>query len=187
MDFSRNLFIFVNEGKLKLFIMKLNFFNNFFSTTKQKDEPENENVTENLDVGFTEEELLEYDKHVDFYYTNIINSLILYTYNVDQLDEMAPILIDPLAELYEELDYAFIPVLFETVFRNKRINESFKEDLLPFKKNVDDIPVEIWDWDFLDQHETWKNIRIEAEMLLNKLNIETRTYNIDYTTILFKK
>ncbi len=38
--------------------MKLNFFNNFFSTTKQKDEPENENITENLDVGFTEEELL---------------------------------------------------------------------------------------------------------------------------------
>lgn len=110
----------------------------------------------------TEEELLEYDKHVDFYYTNIINSLILYTYNVDQLDEMAPILIDPLAELYEELDYAFIPVLFETVFRNKRINESFKEDLLQFKNNVEDIPVKIWDWDFLDQHETWKNIRLEA-------------------------
>ncbi|SMO34440.1 hypothetical protein SAMN06265171_101149 [Chryseobacterium rhizoplanae] len=168
--------------------MKLNFFNKFFSTAKQKDKPENKTIIENLeDIGFTEEELLEYDKHVDFYYTNIINSLILYSYNVDQLDEMAPILIDPLAELYEELDYAFIPVLFETIFRNKRINESFKEDLLQFKKNVDDIPVEIWDWDFLDQHETWKNIRLEAEMLLNKLNIETRTYNTDYTTFLFKK
>lgn len=168
--------------------MKLNFFKNYFSTTKQKNKLENKNVTENLeDVGFTEEELLECDKHVDFYYTNIVNSLILYTYNVDQLDEMAPILIDPLAELYEELHYAFIPVLFETVFRNKRINESLKEDLLQFKNNVENIPVEIWDWDFLDEHETWKNIRLEAEMLLNKLNIETRTYNTDYTTILFKK
>lgn len=168
--------------------MKLNFFKNYFSTTKQKNKLENKNVTENLeDVGFTEEELLECDKHVDFYYTNIVNSLILYTYNVDQLDEMAPILVDPLAELYEELHYAFIPVLFETVFRNKPINESLKEDLLQFKNNVENIPVEIWDWDFLDEHETWKNIRLEAEMLLNKLNIETRTYNTDYTTILFKK
>ncbi|MEJ5051621.1 hypothetical protein WH221_17465 [Chryseobacterium culicis] len=174
--------------------MKLNFLNKFFSSIKQKDKTENEDVTEIKDVaenlednGFTQEELLEYDKHVHLYYTYMINSLILYTYNVDQLDEMAPILIDPLAELYEELDYAFIPVLFNTIFRNKLIDESFKEDLLNFKKKVDDIPVEIWDWDFLDHHETWKNIRLEAEMLLNKLNIETRIYNTDYTTILFKK
>ncbi len=174
--------------------MKFNFLNTFFSSTKQKDKSEdryvaeNKGVTENLeDNSFTEEELLRYDKNVHLYYTYMINSLILYTYNVDQLDEMAPILIDPLAELYEELDYAFLPVLFNTIFRNKLIDDSFKEDLLNFKKKVDDIPVEIWDWDFLDHHETWKNIRLEAEMLLNKLNIETRTYNTDYTTIIFKK
>lgn len=170
--------------------MNFSILNKIFSLQKKKEKPKNENVTN--DRWFTEEELLQekmlqYDKHVDFYYANIINSLILYTYNVNQLDEMAPILIDPLTELYEELDYAFIPVLFDSVFRNKRIDESFKEDLLQFKKTVDDIPVEIWDWDFLDQHETWKNIRLEAEILLNKLNIETRTYNTDYTTILFKK
>ena len=37
-------------------------------------------------------------------------------------EKMEPILIDPLTELYEELDYAFIPICFETVFRNKKIN-----------------------------------------------------------------
>ncbi|RXM40929.1 hypothetical protein BOQ62_02470 [Chryseobacterium sp. CH21] len=173
--------------------MKLNFLNKLFPSNKKSKKQKNEAIVEDLDdTGFTEEELLQeellqYGEHVNFYYTNIINSLILYTYNVDQLDEMAPILIDPLAELYEELDYAFLPVLFDTIFRNKLIDESFKEDLLNFKKKVDDIPVEIWDWDFLDHHETWKNIRLEAEILLNKLSVETRTYNTDYTTIIFKK
>ncbi|WP_284464230.1 hypothetical protein [Chryseobacterium sp.] len=145
------------------------------------EEPDNSD-----DLGFTQEELLEYDKHVNFYYINIINSLILYTYNVEQLDEMAPVLIDPLTELYEELDYAFLPVLFETVFRNKLIDESLKSELLMFKKKVDDIPLEIWDWEFLDTNEIWKNIKIDADELLNKLNIETRNYNTDYTTILYK-
>ncbi len=146
-----------------------------------------ENELNEIDyLGYTKEELAEYDKHVNFYYTNIINSLILYTYNVKQLDKMAPILIDPLTELYEELDYAFLPVLFETVFRTKLIDESLRSELLLFKKKVDDIPVEIWNWDLLDTHEIWKKIRFDAEILLNKLNIKTRDYNTDYTTIIFK-
>lgn len=129
----------------------------------------------------------EYDKNVKFYYTNIVNSLILYTYNVEQLDKMAPILIDPLTKLYEELDYVFLPVLFETVFRNKLLDESFKEELLLFKKKVDDIPVEIWDWELLDTNEIWIKIRIDAENILNKLNIKTRIYNTDYTNVIFSK
>lgn len=69
------------------------------------------------DNSSVDKEELEYDKHVDFYYTNIVNSIILYTYDSSKLEEMAPILIDPLTELYEELEYAFTPVCFETVFR----------------------------------------------------------------------
>ncbi|BAP30839.1 uncharacterized protein CHSO_1802 [Chryseobacterium sp. StRB126] len=144
-----------------------------------------ENKPDEFDsLGSTREELAEYDKHVDFYYTNIINSLILYTYNVEELDKMAPVLIDPLTELYEELDYAFLPVLFETVFRNKLIDMSLKEELLLFKKKVNDTSNEIWDWNILDTHEFWKNIKIDAEQLLHKMNIETREYNTDYTTII---
>ncbi|MDM1553434.1 hypothetical protein PYS58_00150 [Chryseobacterium indologenes] len=139
------------------------------------------------DFGLTPEELAEYDKHVDFYYTNIINSLILYTYNAEELDRMAPILINPLTELYEELDYAFLPMLFETVFRNKLIDESFKGDLLQFKKKIDDTPNEIWNWNVLDSDETWKNIRLTAKELLGKMNIATRVYNVKYTTIIPKR
>ncbi|MGU3376850.1 hypothetical protein [Chryseobacterium sp. M5A1_1a] len=135
-------------------------------------------------LGFTQEELAEYDARVDFFYINIINSLILFTYNIEELDKMTPILIDPLTELYEELDYAFLPVLFETVFRNNLIDISFKEELLGFKKKVDDIPNEIWDWAFLNTHEVWKNIKHDAEDLLTRMNIKTRVYNADYTIII---
>lgn len=161
--------------------MKFNF--SIFSKSKQNKEIRS--VTEDDDnLGFTKFEMEEYDKNVKFYYTNILNSLILYTYNVEKLDKMTPILIDPLTELYEELDYAFLPVLFETVFRNKLLDESFKEELLLFKKKVDDIPVELWDWELLDTNEIWAKIRIDAENILNRLNIKTRIYNTDYTTII---
>ncbi|AZB29571.1 hypothetical protein [Chryseobacterium balustinum] len=161
--------------------MKFNF-NSFF---KSKQDKEIHPITEDYDnLGFTKIELEEYDKNVKFYHINILNSLILYTYNVEKLDKMTPILIDPLTELYEELDYAFLPVLFETVFRNKLLDESFKEELLLFKKKVDDIPVELWDWELLDTNEIWIKIRIDAENILNKLNIKTRIYNADYTTII---
>lgn len=88
------------------------------------------------------DEEVEYDSHVKFYYTNIINSLILFTYNSSQLDKMAPILIDPLTELYEELQYAYTPVCFETVFRNKFIDPELKEEFLIFKAQVEKIPSE---------------------------------------------
>lgn len=128
-------------------------------------------------------EEIEYDKYVDFYYTNIINSIILYTYDTNKLEEMTPILITPLTELYEELEYAFTPVCFETVFRLGIIDEAFKAELIEFKKDVDNIPYEIWDWEFIDDHETWKVIRNNANTLLNKLGITTRIYNDDYSTI----
>src|SRR3990167_549070 len=77
-----------------------------------------------------EMEETDYDQHVDFYFTNVINSLILFTYDSVKLNEMAPVLIDPLTELYEELQYAFTPVCFDTVVRMKLINNSLKDELL---------------------------------------------------------
>jgi len=141
----------------------------FKKTTTDKSSVDNENI--------------EYDRHVDFYYTNIVNSIVLYTYDSNKLEEMAPILIDPLTELYEELEYAFTPVCFETVFRLGVIDSTFKDELLEFKKEVDNIPIEIWDWEFIDRHETWKMTRNRANELLNNLGVTTRTYNDDHTTI----
>ena len=154
--------------------MKFNF--------KKKKETHQEN--EEFDkLGFTKSELIEYDKSVDFYYTNIINSLILFTYSSEKLEEMTPILINPLVELYEELEYAFTPVCFETVFRNNLIDDKFKEELFTFKKEVDKIPNEIWDWQFLNEHEIWLRTRNNADKILNIIGINHRNYNDDYTTV----
>ncbi len=126
---------------------------------------------------------IEYDKHVDFYYSNIINSIVLYTYNAAQLEDMSEVLLNPLTELYEELEYAFTPVCFETVFRLGVIDSSLKNELFEFKNEVHSIPREIWDWKFFDSHDIWITIRQKANILLDKLGVESRTYNEDYTSI----
>lgn len=139
--------------------------------------------TTSSDKPFVENEEIEYNKHADFYYTNIVNSLILFTYESVKLKEMAPILIDTLTELFEELEYAFTPVCFETVFRDGKIENSLRNELLTFKKEVDTIPIEIREYEFIDNHEKWIDIRKKSNLLLEKLGIKTRTYNANYTTI----
>lgn len=68
--------------------------------------------------------------------------------------------------------------------RNKLINQNHKEKLLTFKTKVEEIPNEIWNWGFLDENENWKQIRNEAENLLNEIGITSRTYNDEFTTII---
>jgi hypothetical protein len=38
-----------------------------------------------------DKKVIEHDKYVDFYYTNIINSIILHTFDTTKLEEAAPI------------------------------------------------------------------------------------------------
>lgn len=163
--------------------MKFNFFKLIFRNNNKLDSISNE--PEELDeLGFSKAELLEYDKGVDFYFSNLINSLILYTYNSIELEKLAPTLIDPLTELYEELDYAFLPVCFETVFRNGKINIEFREQLLSFKKQVDEIPNEIWDYEFIDEHEIWKKVKKAAENILDKIGIDNITFDGKYHKVM---
>ena len=124
--------------------------NNFFKT---KSNSEKQLKSEFINAENLEEsELLQYDKNVDFFYTNLINSLILFTYNSEELEKMEFILIDPLTELYEEMDYAFLPVCFETIFRNNIIEDKYKEEFVNFKKLVNEIPNEIWDYEFIGKN-----------------------------------
>lgn len=156
--------------------MKFNFFKSKLRNKKEVESLSNE--SEELDeLGFTKSEIFRYDKSVEFYYTNLINSLILFTYNSRELEKMESILIDPLIELYEELDYAFLPVCFETVFRNNKINIEFKEQLLNFKKQVDEIPNEIWDYEYIDDHEKWQEVKKYAENILNIIGIKHRIFD----------
>lgn len=88
-----------------------------------------------------------------------------------------------MTELETEIDFAFAPVCFETIFRNGLVDNSFKNELLAFKKWTDDIPSEIWDWEFIDNHEIWVTTRLKENVLLGKLGVVNRTYNDDLTTI----
>lgn len=165
--------------------MKFNFLNR-----KKNFEKEN-NSNNNLEIigenGFKKIELLEFDKRINFYYTNLINSLILFTFNSSELKKMELILIDPLTELYEELDYAFLPVCFETIFRNNVIKSKYRNELLEFRKHVEEIPNEIWDYESIDENQKWKEIQLEAESLLEKLGIKTRIFISDYHKIISNK
>ena len=125
----------------------------------------------------------DYDISVEFYYSNLINSLILFTMTTKELDKLDGPLFNAMTELESEIDYAFTPVCFDTIFRNELIDTSHKSELLSFKNWTDNIPSEIWDWEFIDNHETWYKTRHKANVLLNKLNVKSRTYNDNFRTI----
>lgn len=128
-------------------------------------------------------EELEYDKYVDFYYTNLINSIILFSLITDDLEKLIEPAFDPMFELESEIDYAFTPVCFDAIFRNGLIDNSLKNELLTFKKETDDIPKEIWEWELIDNHTTWITVRQNANKILDKLGVKSRTFNDDFTTI----
>ncbi|MNU49988.1 hypothetical protein D3C71_389440 [compost metagenome] len=124
-----------------------------------------------------------YDQFVDFYFSNLINSLILFSLSKEDLEKLIAIAFDPIFELESEIDYAFLPVCFETVFRNGKLSQSVKQDLVDFKLKTDAIPREVWDWEYLETHGSWISIRTEANLLLDKIGITHRTYGDDYTTV----
>ena len=131
----------------------------------------------------SKEDELEYDKNVDFYYSNLINSIILFALTKNELEKLEKHAFDPMFELESEIDYAFTPLLLETVFRNHLINESLRFELMAFKKATDDIPSEIWHWDYLDKRDVWINVRKKANELLDKLGVKNRTYNEDFIIV----
>ena len=130
-----------------------------------------------------EKEEIEYDKHVDFYWSNLVNSLKLFSCSKNELEKLIEPAFDPIFELESEIDYAFTPVLFETIFRNNLIESKYKTELLDFKQLTDEIPSEIWDWEFLDEEQKWIEVREKANELLDKLGITDRKYNEEYTTV----
>lgn len=134
-----------------------------------------------------ENEELEYDKSVDFYYTNLINSLILFAMPAEELDKLSGPAFDPMFELEMEIDYAFTPVCFETLFRNRYIDISFKDELIAFKKETDNMPLDIWCWEHLEAYEQWTALRYKANQLLDKLGVKSRMYDGDFVTIIDNK
>ena len=126
------------------------------------------------------DDTINYDKFATVYYKSIINTLKLFSMKVHELNLLAGPTFNPLTELETELDYAFTPVIFETVFRNNLIHPNLKDDLLQFKRTVDKVPNRLWDYDYIDEHPLWINIKTDANYLLEKLNVMDRGYDDDY-------
>ncbi|AFD06889.1 hypothetical protein [Solitalea canadensis] len=123
---------------------------------------------------------IDYDKNASFYHSNLINSIILFSLTKSDLEKLISPTFNPFFELETEIDYAFMPVCFETVFRNGLINSSFRSELLEFKLLTHGIPSEIWDWEYIDIHPTWIQIRQKAINILDKLEVKNRIYSDDY-------
>jgi hypothetical protein len=54
---------------------------------------------------------------------------------------------------------------------------------LDFELETDNIPKEIWELEHFDNHPMWILIRLKANILLDKVGIQSRTYNDDLTTV----
>lgn len=108
----------------------------------------------------------------------------MFTDDEQELGAITYVLIDPLTEMYEELDYAFTPILFDTVFRNSLIDVKLRETLLNFKKDIAETPAEIWDMGLLDSNNTWLGIRANANKILNDLGVQHRKFNSTYHNVI---
>jgi hypothetical protein len=153
------------------------------TSMQDKSAPANKHVPDQIQSMTMDDEEKEFDRCVGFYYTNLINSLILFSLSETELEKLEGPGFDPMFELESEIDFAYTNVCFETIFRNNMIDIALKNELLDFKQATNDIPSEVWDWEFIDHHPSWIAIRRKANELLDKLGISNRIYNDDYITI----
>ncbi len=127
------------------------------------------------------DEAIDHDQYVGFYYTNLINSLILFSLTKEELEKLEGPGFDVMFELYSEIDYT--PVCFETVFRTGNIDLSFREELLDFRGQVENVYNQIWEWEYVGSHPLWLALKERSNDMLNRLGIDHRTYNEDYLTV----
>ena len=90
---------------------------------------------------------------------------------------------DPIFELESELDIGFSNYNLDANVSNKNINNAQKELLLSFKSKVLSVPADMWTFEHIENSEVWKDIRIEANKLLEVIGVSRREYNHDFTTI----
>jgi hypothetical protein len=142
-------------------------------------------------VDFSEEKnsnkpkQLNEQEQIAYQYSCIYNSLVLFANTVDYLKSLSAPTFDPIFELESEFDIGFNDYTLDKNLENGTIKESLKQDLLDFKKSVDNVPSQLSNYEDLDTHETWKNIRDHANILLTKMGETRREYDHGFTTIIY--
>ena len=65
---------------------------------------------------------IDYSKYVDFYYKNLINSLILFSLTAKELEKLVARSFNPIFELESEIEYAYTPICFDAIFKKGLIS-----------------------------------------------------------------
>ncbi|MCJ8153939.1 hypothetical protein MKJ01_09240 [Chryseobacterium sp. SSA4.19] len=123
----------------------------------------------------------KYDKFCPDHFEVLKKSLIFCTYDADKF-RFIPYEIASIRSLKDDLDDIFAEKWFECFFRNQFVEENIRPKLLVLKETASLIPYNEWLSESidLDRNVYWREINIIAEEILTDLNIEQRTYNIDY-------
>jgi hypothetical protein len=123
----------------------------------------------------------KYAKYCHDYFELLKKSLIFCTYNADKF-RFIPYEIASIRSLKDDLDDIFDQKWFECLFRNQFVEENIRPKLLVLKETASLIHYNEWlsETIDLDHNVHWREINKIAEEILADLNIEQRTYDIDY-------
>ena len=120
----------------------------------------------------------------EFYFSCVCNSLILFAAAPEYLKTLSGPGFNILFELETEFDYAFEDALINQCITSGKIDITLKPELLTFKQRIKSLPPELWNFPALEQNELWQQIRQDADILLTKLHVESRTLNNKFTRII---
>ncbi len=134
--------------------------------------------------NYKPKELTE-EQQREYYYSCLYNSLVLFAATPQYLESLGSPVFNPLTELEAEFDYAFGDFVFEQNFKNNKVKESLRNDLIKFKEKVNNISSEIWTLEKIATESIWMDIRNNANEILNKMGEKRREYDFSFTTIIY--
>lgn len=140
--------------------------------------PVNHLISEEIKTNYNNE---RYDKYCYDQFELLTKCLIFCTYNSNKFWTIQ--YEDPsLRGLKDDLDYVFDQDRLDNIFRNNLISEILKPKLFYFKIIISKITEDEWLFETidLDNDERWKLINRIAEELLTGMEIEQRTYPVEY-------
>lgn len=117
-------------------------------------------------------------KEKNHFYNCLLNSLVLFSCEKEYFESLISPTFAPLFELETEIDYAFMPVVFNNGCDFGNIKQNLKSRLIEFKQEVDKLPDKIWEWEELYENKEWIKIRQESKKLLVELGEENRKFDM---------
>ncbi len=115
-------------------------------------------------------------KEKNHFYNRLLNCFVLYACEEKYFKSFIDLEFQPIFELQSELEYAFMPVVFDTSIRFKNINAKMVDRLIKFKETVEALPEELWEWSELYTRQEWIDIRKEAKDILSTFGEANRKF-----------